>query len=166
MNELDVLPLEDAKAYLMVDFDDDDALITSLIKAAVDVFERSTYYRLYQRAETIQVGGYETEIFSFPRRSVAVTDYYNGEVVTPSKYNDNGVRLKIGFNNGWCYSASSAPYYIITMDVGFTTASAIPQGIIQWLKECVTWFYEKRNSNEVSQSLLDKLNPYKRFILW
>lgn len=166
MTPLDVLSLNDAKSYLRVDFDDDDTLITDIIYGAVDTFEQRTQWRLYNRDEVIQVGNQtEVELFQFPLNSYSILDYNNSAGVVDFNATQYRVRTVIKFPYNYCYiSETETP--TIQLNVGYTDAANIPYGIKTWLKRCVTWFYENRNTNEISQSLDAELSIYKRNVLW
>jgi len=73
MTPLDVLSVADAKAFLRVDFSDDDDLIEGLIFSAVALIEQKTQYRLYQRTEIEHSDGtYNVDLFQQPLNSVIV----------------------------------------------------------------------------------------------
>lgn len=165
MTPIEVLPLQSAKDYLRVDYNDDDALITDCIYAAIDIFERKTQYRLYNRTELIEVGEGITELFQTPLRSYSIMDFYTSEAVTNFSATKYPVRTTIKFHESYCYT-SSAPVMIISADVGFTSVDQLPQGAVMWLKRCVVWLYENRNINEISEALDNDLNVYRRFVMW
>lgn len=66
MSALDVISLADAKAFLVVDFNDRDAEITRHIKSAVSLIEKYTNVYLYQRLKTFTLLGESIEIYDYP----------------------------------------------------------------------------------------------------
>lgn len=97
MTPLNVITLDQAKAFLRVDFSDDDALITGLITAAVGLVEQKTQYRLYQRLEIQHSDGtYNVDLFQTPLNSVSVQTL-DGTTVTWCQIKREPVRTTVVF---------------------------------------------------------------------
>jgi len=180
MNPLDVCTLDEAKAYLKIDFDDDDTLITSLIYAAVAYVEQVTKYRLYNRIEyEYSDGTYPVPLPQTPLNSVTITNVFN----TPIEYayvKRDPVRSIVEFRNynGWYnfsgyWGTPSLPLYTITLDVGYTNIADAPITLVQAVKTIVAYMYENRDAynkaNYISRKVLvwvvNQLNnePESRF---
>lgn len=66
MTALDVITLEQAKEFLVVDFDDRDAEITRHIKSAIGYVETYTNVMLYSRTKSYVLTGCSLEIYDAP----------------------------------------------------------------------------------------------------
>lgn len=97
MDALNVVSLADAKAFLRVDFADDDTLITSLIFSAVALVESKTQYRFYQRIEIQNSDGtYNVDLFQIPLNKVTVQTL-EGNPVTWCQIKREPVRTSVIF---------------------------------------------------------------------
>lgn len=70
MTALEAITLAEVKAYLRVDFNNEDALITQLIKQSIEWVEIYTQHRIYNREITLVTYLEEVQLFDFPFVSV------------------------------------------------------------------------------------------------
>lgn len=97
MTPLDIISVADAKAFLRVDFSDDDTLITSLINSAFNMVEQKTNYRFYQRTERqYSDGTYNVDLFQTPMNKVTVATL-EGNLVTNCQIKREPVRTTVIF---------------------------------------------------------------------
>jgi uncharacterized phiE125 gp8 family phage protein len=168
MTPLDIITLQQAKDFLKVDFDDDDDIITGLIKSSVSYIEKQTQYRLWNRSE-LETTSFDTELFQFPINNMVVTDLSGGPPVF--RQQQYPIRLCLQFHcqpgqfiNTW---SASLPTYYINMDVGYTDVSQIPEDFMIALRELITFWYEQRGLTkiDVPDNIANLIDPYKRLIL-
>jgi len=182
MGPLDVLSLADAKLFLRVDYMDDDDLITGLIIAAVGLVEKETNYRLYQRSETIYTTGkYFYTAFQFPLNGAAVVNQDSSDTNTyMPKFKYEPLRTIIGWANGFLYwnawyefftnyyytiHANECVTFILSLDVGYTDTTQIPNDLIVAIKQIISYTYENRDMSKVDMpsNIAMLLQNYKRF---
>lgn len=180
MDALDVLSLDDAKAYLKVDFDDDNDLIESLIKAAVSLVEQSTEYRLYQRDEVIQTSKIGYIAFQYPLNGASVEAMDSqGTYTIQTRY--GALRTELFWGNGYWYEnyyesffnpnsytlSGCVTNYTLTLDVGYSEAdqNKVPTDLLTAVKQIVTFTYENRNESklELPSNISMLMAPYRRF---
>jgi hypothetical protein len=178
MNALDVLSLQDAKDYLKVDFDEDNNIITSLIKAAVSMVEKSTEYRLYQRTELIKTSKIEYTAFQFPFNGATV-EAMDSQGTYNIRLSYQTLRTELFWGNGYWYYGNDHNFFNpstynvhgcqtnfnLTLDVGYTDVTLVPDELITAVKQVITDKYENRNIT--NEQLLNNISifiaPYKRF---
>lgn len=131
MNALDVITLEDAKDYLRVDYDDQDAIITRNIKSAVSLIEQYTDVYLYEREITYALLGCSLEIYDSPLT-------FTGTIPTKTKARAMSVIV---------YGKSGDTY---TANVGYSDVADIPQNLIDACYKMITYLYENRDAYSVS----------------
>lgn len=181
MTPLDVLSLEDAKQYLQVDFSDDDDLITALIETAVLEIEKETEYRLYQRTETLLTSKIQYTAFQFPFNAASVVSQDSADTNTYTMQLNYASpnRVELFWGNGFQYIDSNQSFFtnytygitacpvtfILSLDVGYTDTTLIPNGLITAVKQTIVFLYENRDLAKVT--LPDNIQmlcaPYKRF---
>jgi len=181
MGPLNVLSLADAKAYLKVDFADDDALITSLISTAVAQVEKITEYRLYQRVENpIYTSKFCYTAFQYPLNSASVVaqDSSDTNVYTVQlKYET--LRTELFWGNGFGYINAYEQFYsndfynikgcnvtyLLTLNVGYADPTQIPQDLITAVQQTIVFLYENRDLTKLTlpDNIMLLLAPYKRF---
>lgn len=152
MSALDVISVRQAKKWLNVDFDEDDELIENIIKAAVDYVERYTYYRLYQRTETVTSLGYETSLYQYPLSVTGAVDSKGAEV----KYT-----FKQGVNRVYLYAPCGT---VFTLNTGYATADDAAPALLQGAYKLITYMYENRDLYPVNMPTDFQMivNPYRR----
>jgi hypothetical protein len=151
MDAQDVIDLETAKQYLVVDFPDQDDNIRRLISTAVAMVEQYTGYRLYAREVTFTVGRCECEIVDYPITVTGVTMgggvvNYSTEQATLSLY----IRAPRGS--------------IITAEVGYDDYVNIPGPLIDGALKILTYLYERRDINPANlpADVQGLLNQFRR----
>jgi hypothetical protein len=184
MTPLDVVTLNQAKTFLRVDFEDDDDLITSLIEGAVGYVEQDTQYRLYQRSEIIYTSGkYCYSCFQFPLNAVTVVNQDSSDTtVYNAKLYYESLRTNITWlTNGFLYwdswnqfftnyyytvHNSCSATFILTLDVGYTDVSLIPNDLITAIKQIINYTYENRDMSKVDlpSNITMLLSKYRRFV--
>lgn len=147
MTALDALPLTEAKAYLNVQDDADDELITSLITAAVQWVEKYTDYYLYQRSVVVDV---YTSCYTTPAFPV--------NSVTPAGLTVKNYPLETRIS-GLPYAGGQ-----LTLDVGYANADNIPATLITACKKLVVYWYENRDiyMAELPMDVQMLLNQFRR----
>lgn len=148
----------------MDEIDEDDSVITSLIKAAVNQVEQYTLQILWQRAITAITDRYgKYRIFEYPLVSIEslvntdnedveyesdTTEWYTE--IQSSDYGLQTVTFIAGY--GWTY------------DLG----SEVPDDIITAIKELITYWYENRDNEKVQWPGVSRLllDPYRRVTLF
>jgi len=180
MGPLDIIPLSDAKNYIKVDFGDDDALITSLINAAVAMVEQATNYRLYQRPEIIHLSDVKYDAFQFPLNGYTVAAYDSADTnIYTVKFKWLTLRTELFWGNGLWYSDYNyqffapdvynlhgcAQNFVLTLDVGYASVGDIPNDLITAAKEIIASSYENREATkeELLSSVSLLLTNYRRF---
>lgn len=182
MSPTDVISLADAKAYLRVDFSDDDELITALISGAVGYVEQDTQYRLYQRNEIIYTTGkYCYTAFQFPLNAASVINQDSADTnVYTAKLRYETLRIIIGWANGFWYwdgwetfftnyyytiHANDCITFILTLDVGYTDTTLIPNDLITAIKQIISFTYENRDMSKIDlpSNITMLLSKYRRF---
>lgn len=136
MDALDVISLEDAKSYLVVDFNDlaVNKEIERAINAAVAWVEEYTDYRLYQRDEVIISTGYETSIYQYPLTLGLVKDKDDNTLTVNVKY---GTLRQI---------VCCPPQSTINLAVGYTTADDIPGPLLSAAYKLLTYLFENKDA--------------------
>ena len=156
MAYLDVIPLSEAKTYLRVDdtLTDDDARITSMIKAVLSSIERRTNILVYAREKS----------YLFQDYCVSVYDYPINEVLTPKNVDEDE---KILYTN---FYANSLDDKKLTLNVGYEDPEDVPDEIIECALEYLKYFYydaETNNGTAIKIPLYveNMINEQKRFII-
>lgn len=180
MNALSVLSLSDAKDYLKVDFSDDDELITALISTAVAQVEKNTEYRLYQRNEIVLTSKYEYTAFQYPLNSAAVIAQDSANTTNfPIKTNYETLRANLFWGTGFSYRDFNTQFfsndtynihgcpitYVLTLDVGYTDVTLIPDDLITAVMQIIVFLYENRDMTKLQlpDNIMLLCQPYKRF---
>lgn len=153
MAYLDVLPLADAKNYIRVDINDDDADITVMITAALSYIESFTGHILYQRNIDYLLVSSCARVYDFPIN----------DIVTPATMT---AYLKPGYTY---YENSNPEDETLTLDMGYVLPASVPSGLIQAAKEMIkTWYFDQDKQIETSllpNSVMQILYQHKRHML-
>lgn len=172
---MSVITLEEAKLYLKVDTNDDDALISSLISVAEQTIEKFTGRKLLTSDFQYVLDEAEEEIiipFS-PLQEVTkievVADDGTSSEVDSSIYDvdlsqDQMGRIRLRPGNSWPDHRGFASF-IVTGKAGYgTDASAVPAPLKIAILIALAILYENRGQVE-SQTLLDSIStlcwPYR-----
>lgn len=166
MDQLNVVSLPQAKMWLRVDLDYDyeDLLITSLIKAAVNQVEQYTLQVLWQRSITEKTDATgNLRLFNYP--IISVEEVYdkdfedlNFEIIDTQNYTDI-ITDRAGYNT---------ITYIAGYDWNYEGGSDVPDDIETAIKELITFLYENRDNpkQEMPQIVTYLLAPYRRITLF
>jgi hypothetical protein len=133
MTPLNVISLQQAKDYLVIDYPDRDQEITRLIETAIAQVEQYTCYRLYEREETFFAYGYCTNL---PYCPIVIDSVKNSDGDTVN-YTETANPLAI---NLLC-----KPQSIITATVGYSDISDIPPPLIQAAYKLITYLADNKD---------------------
>jgi len=154
----DVISLAEAKLHLRVDdtLTDDDAQITRMIETACRFVENWTNHILDAVTKTYQV----------PRDCVRVYDYPINTADDDASLDGIDIETKYLYK---VYTPGTAPTSI-DLNVGYTTASNVPRGLVDVALEVIELLYYgpetgKTVSKDLSPLAVQTLNQYKRFVL-
>lgn len=154
MSALDVIPLASAKDWLRVDFNDEDAKITELIKTAVEWVEKYTGKYLWRRNITYKVQPQDrcnryAVISAAPDLAIVSV---NG--ITTDLPSLNGDRLPIEL------TAQTIVYA-----AGYEPVTDIPSPIITAAKKFMALQYEEAiDGQDEQRSEIERLlDPYREF---
>ena len=166
MDQLNVVSLNQAKMWLRVDLDYDyeDALITALIKSAVNQVEQYTLQVLWQR-EIIEITDKSgsLKIYNYPIISIEdVVDKYVENVVfetIETQWYTEILTNQPGYN---------AVTYVAGYDWNYDGGSDVPDDIETAIKEMITYLYENRDNpkEEMPKVVTYLLAPYRRITLF
>lgn len=166
MDQLNVVSLNQAKMWLRLDLDYDyeDALITSLIKSAVNQVEQYTLQVLWQRQMTeITDRNGSLKIYNYP--VIAVEDVVDKDFnqvdfeIEESQWFTNVITNKPGFNT---------VTYIAGYDWTYEGGSNTPDDLELAVKELITYYYENRDNpkEDMPKTVTYLLAPYRRVTLF
>lgn len=154
---LDVVSVAQVKTELVIDFADDDTLISDKIKAAISLIEAETQWRFYPRTETVNVQRQTIDLFQWPINTInAVNQDSEAVTFTEKKW---PLRLEINFN--YC----NARYKVLTLTTGCTELNQIPDILLEAIKRQVVFLYENRNNNKaiIPDDVDDMISDFRRF---
>lgn len=144
MTALDILPLEDVKAFVNVDFDDYNAQLTRHINSAVSFIEKYTNVMLYNRNVTYTLRGCSMEIYDSPFAFIG----------TAPKNRENALSITVYGEKGDVISAS----------VGYSSVDDVPPELIEACYKMVLYLFENRDiyTAGLPWDLQVLINPYVR----
>lgn len=154
MSQLSVISLSEAKEFLKVDFDSEDALITSLIKSAVDFVEKRTNYILWERDE-----------FKFLRQYDKIYDYpfalASSETASEYEIIENRLYSSIRILSGITYPNKGRS---VELTIGYNDPSLIPNPLIDACKRLITYWYDQREMEmaKIPNDVYILIQPYIR----
>ncbi len=151
------LTLDEAKAHLRVDADDEDDLITAYLTAARSFYEAAIWRSLITQTLAVRMVEWPyCEYIQLPRppiqsvTSVVYTDSDgNTSTMSAGDYTvfnngDHGL-LWLGYGNGWpSVTLQPGPSIVITYVVGYGLAAAVPELDKQAIRLILGHFYENR----------------------
>ena len=166
MDQLNVVSLNQAKMWLRVDLDYDyeDALITALIKSAVNQVEQYTLQVLWQREITEISDKYgNLRLYNYP--IIAVEDVVDSEFnpidfeVIDTQFYTDVLTNKEGYHR---------VSYVAGYDWNYDGGSDVPDDIETAIKEMITYLYENRDNpkEEMPKVVTYLLAPYRRVTLF
>lgn len=180
----EVLPLDDMKSWLRVDFDDDDDLIQGMIDGAIQHLDGRDGW--LNRALGPQTWELRIDEFSFPEImiplppliSVDSIKYYDDagveQTLSPTVYQVCGVggqnkgSVSLRYGSHWPTTDRRREAISIRFQAGYNDESAVPAPIITSLKRIVASMYETRESVVIGQTVIklpggveSNLAPYR-----
>ena len=156
MSYLNVITLEEAKNYLRVDdtLTEDDARITSMIKASLSMLERSTNILVYARNKEYFFEDYCVYVYDFPINTlINPTD---ADVVEKQCYS--------------IYSTNSSSDNKLTLNVGYTDSNDVDPELIEVALYMLKYMYYEAETDKVSVSnfpmwIQVMISQLKRFVI-
>ena len=148
MSYLSVITLERAKNYLRVDldFDTDDAEITSMINGALRFIEKRTNHIMFAR-DVVYTGSCQVKVYDFPINSI---------VTNPAPF-------KVDFATFTIYPDVKE----VELNVGYG-ANEVPDDLIQAALQMIKVFYyesEKQvNTTLIPESVIQIIDINRRFL--
>lgn len=154
MSALDVIPLASAKDWLRVDFNDEDAKITELIKTAVEWVEKYTGKYLWRRNIT-----YKVQPQDRCNRYVVISAAPDLAIVSV-----NGITTDLPELNGDRLPIDLAAQTIVYA-AGYEGVDDIPAPIITAAKKFMALQYEEAiDGQDEQRSEIERLlDPYREF---
>lgn len=153
MAYLDVLTLAETKTYLRIDdtLTDDDARITSMIKAVLSMLERSTNILVYARDKRYLFQDYKLRVYDFP---INTTEFPSSATVTEKEL----------------YTLIESSDADITLNVGYVLPADVPSEIKECALEYIKYLYYDAEtnsgaSNQIPLYVQNMINQLKRFII-
>lgn len=174
------ITLEEAKSYLKVDFEEDDTLITTLIKAVRKASEKYTGLSFVTRTITLYAENWSSldELPYGPHQSVTSVvrlAYDNTETtLTTDDYYLKGLAfLSVNVGRVWRLSEGRCNNRLrIVYEAGFGEASDVPEDIKLAILKEVAELYENRENSligtivaNLSTTTQSLLYPFKRNVL-
>lgn len=180
----DVLPLADMKAWLRVDFSDDDVLIQGMIDGAIQHLDGRDGW--LNRALGPQTWELRLDEFCFPEImiplppliSVDSVKYYDDagaeQTLSPTAYQVSGVggrnkgSVSLRYGSRWPTTDRRREAISIRFQAGYDDEPAVPAPIITSLKRIVASMYETREAVVIGQTVVklpggveSNLAPYR-----
>jgi len=161
--------LAEAKLHLRVDFDDDDALIESLISAARVAAETLTGRQICTARWMRTLDGFPCSsllLLRCPVQSVVEISYQDllgqWQTVDPSIYvsdfTSEPARITPGFGNSWPITLPQIGVVRVVFDAGYGTPSDVPEGLKSWIKLRIGSLYAHREEMSIlSKGRIDPL---------
>lgn len=155
MDALDVIPLEEAKEYLKIDFDTEDNMITNLIKSAVALVEQKTSYMLYERNEVDFVSNPD-KIYKYPFALADTEEATEYDIIEKRLYST--IRI-IGGTPYPCANGRS-----VELTIGYNDTSLVPPALKDACLRLITYWYDQREmeKSEFPSDVYTMIQPYIR----
>ena len=155
MSYLNVITLQEAKDYLRIDdtLTEDDARITSMIKASLRYIERQTNVILYARDQEYLFTDYCVRVYDYPINTIiSPTDLDVKEKELYTIYSVNKSDVKLNLN------------------IGYVNSDDVPNEIIEIALEYLKYMYydsesNTGNSGEIPMYIKQMIHDQKRFIV-
>lgn len=153
MAYLDVLTLAETKTYLRVDdtLTDDDARITSMIKATLSMIETKTNILVYARDKRYFFDNFKLRVYDYP---INTTTFPDSATVTEKTL----------------YTLIESADTDITLNVGYEDPLDVPNEIKECALEYIKYLYydsETNNGtpNQIPLYVQNIINELKRFLI-
>lgn len=143
-----------SKAWLQIDFADNDALLGQMIGRAIEFVESYTLNRLFERNIIKESYLDMVEIYDTPFALVSITDK-NAVIIPEANYTEhfNDILVKYDFN--------VEGKKVITYSTGLTV---IPETLYEAINKIVAYNYENRTPSQIiPYEIKEILAPYRRF---
>lgn len=161
------ITLTEAKAHLKVDISDEDALITSAIKAAREWLEEYTGLKFYTQTITEYWDEFTNECFYlgvYPIQSVTSVKYIDiaGDEQTLSSANYKAdlikrpCRIESAYGTNFPSTRQEINAVYIEYIVGYGVAADIPENIRHSLYLLIGLIYENREDFRIKQKISDQ----------
>lgn len=165
--------LEDVKAHLRVDGTEDDALILSLIKVAINECEAYAGLSFITQTRTVKLdyfNGSDVILPYGPVTSVTSVTYYDGDdvqqTVDAADYTldtQSGLS-KIRVTESWPSTNVTLNNVVVTYVAGYADQASVPEVIKLAIKERVLFHYQHRGDEQAESfhwmDLLDTVKVY------
>lgn len=150
--------LDEVKAYLRIDGNDDDSVLLALIDAATEWVEEQTRQTLQLSESTQTIDGFPTNgvivLPAMPLRSVNYVWYFNetgDQQLVPSNSYTVDITTKPGRivlkpSRTWPTTDGSAASVWIEYTAGYSTAASVPATLRQAIKFMVGHWFEHREA--------------------
>jgi hypothetical protein len=138
MTALDVITLDQARTYLVVDYTDDDGDIKRAIETAVRWVENYTSHRLFERNETFDTEGCSTRLYEYPITVTGVVD--SSDVSTDFTICKKITSIIVESHYGSSISAT----------VGYSNVADVPSTLLSACYKIITYLYENRDAYGLS----------------
>ena len=152
-----VLPLDDVKLYLRITHDESNAEISRMIKSAMEIVELKTNVLVYQRA---------TKTYPFVDNHVRV---YDGPINTSGTTGLATTVTRTDYRNYSLFEDTNADNTSVVLDVGHSSPSDVPQGLIDAALEMIDYWYYKNdgraNISLMPDSVEQTLSVHTRFLI-
>jgi hypothetical protein len=136
---LDIITLQQAKDWLVVDFPDNDAIITRNIQTAVAWVEKYTCYLLYSREINIPVLSSKTAIPYYPLSNIVMENAAGEEV---NAMISEGSTKTYVYYAGYCGLGQNK----IAATAGYASIDLIPAPLLDACYKLITYLYENRDA--------------------
>jgi len=167
------ITVAEAKEFMRVEFNDDDELISDMIKAATNMVQSFTSQQITSAQYSVASRYFEQEkALKSPVVSIDSIEYYDEnntlQTLDPSYYYliDFGLPHKLYYVNDFSEPTlfNRPDAVIINFTCGMTT---VPSDIKSWIKIKVSTLYEYREQFYLSNVQISKLDDeYLRQFLW
>lgn len=161
--EAEPVTLTEAKLYLRVDVENEDSLITHLIKTARQTAEEYLAKSIVTQSWRLQFDFYTPETVNLPRSPVQTVDSvkiiaqdFSETTLSISAYKLNAGKEQIFFS-----AAPLGQIIQINYTCGYGLAANVPATIKHGILEHVAYMFEKRGEEELPQNVRKLLAPYK-----
>lgn len=175
--------VDEAKAHLVVDGFDDEALIRNLINAARDAVEAETGTRLLTQTRAQLMDGFPVGAIALaesPVTAISLFEYVDTAGVPQTLAANTGYRalltdhqaiLTPALGTGWPATAAVPGAVTIRYQAGYSDAAAVPAAFKQAMLLLIGHWYENREAtvagqlNDLPMAVKYLLQPFRRPVL-
>jgi uncharacterized phiE125 gp8 family phage protein len=161
------LSLDDAKAWLRVDVDDENGVVDGLIQAATSIVEDDTARRLIEQTIDLTVDSFPCgteplELYVAPVSAVSSVTYYDETDTSAAFSSANwfldsaGQPARLCLKQGCAWPTTRRRVAgVIRMVVGWSTAESMPPFLVHAVKMRLQCLFEKRDLTTDEQRFYD-----------